>query len=80
MSDHMFGVSRDILKASEIRRRDRICREEGGYGYCQIDESHGTASGGRWLGWFSGPSKGAPFDDGLARRVLARCQGAKDHE
>jgi hypothetical protein len=74
MSEHMFGLTRQKLPVEEIKRRDRICREEGGYGFTQIDESYGTAIGGRWLGWFSGPNHGEPFDGDLARRVLARVE------
>lgn len=67
MSAHMFGVERAKLPKREVQRRDRICRQLGGYGYEQIDESHG---GGRWLGWFSGPNRGEPLDCELARRVM----------
>jgi len=72
MSEYMFGAQRTKVTAREATRRDRICRDEGGYGYSQIDESHGTSAGGRWLGWFSGPNRGEPFDRALAARVLAR--------
>lgn len=72
MSEYLFGTVHHKLSAREVWRRDRICREEGGYGFSQIDESHGTAAGGRWLGWYSGPNRGNPFDQELAARVLAR--------
>lgn len=72
MSDFIFGVERRRVSAREVARRNRVCRAEGGYGYCQVDESHGTASGGRWRGWFRGPNRGEPFDRDLARRVLGR--------
>lgn len=75
MSEHMFGVTRGKLSRDEVKRRDRICRELGGYGFTQIDESHGTAHGGRWIGWFSGPNRGDPFDRVFAREVLE----ATDH-
>jgi hypothetical protein len=71
MSEHMFGVEHRKLSAREVARRDRICRADGGYGYTQIDDSHGTAAGGRWIGWYSGPNRGEPFDRDLAARVLA---------
>lgn len=72
MSEHMFAVERTRLSRREVARRDRICRAEGGYGYTQIDDSHGTAEGGRWIGWYSGPNLGEPHDSAFARRVLAR--------
>jgi len=72
MSEYMFGVTHEKLSARECQRRSRICKAEGGYGYTQIDDSHGTAVGGRWIGWFSAPNLGAPFDKALARRVLER--------
>lgn len=74
MSEHMFGVTRRRLPAAEVKRRDRICRKHGGYGYTQYDESHGTAHGGRWIGWFSGPNRGDPFDRQLAHAVMAEVE------
>jgi hypothetical protein len=72
MSEYHFGVNREKLSGRECTRRDRICRQEGGHGYTQMDESRGTAHGGRWIGWFSGPNRGEPCDSQLASRVLAR--------
>jgi len=72
MSEYLFGVNHHQQSERECRRRSRICQEEGGYGYTQIDDSHGTAEGGRWIGWFSGPNRGEPFDSALSTRVLAR--------
>lgn len=75
MTEHMFGVERRKLPQREVKRRDRICMELGGYGYTQYDESHGTAHGGRWVGWFSGPNRGEPFDSRLSREVLEAVGG-----
>ena len=74
MSEYMFGGPdyNRRFSAAEADRLDRICREEGGHGFTCIDDSHGTAEGGRWIGWFSGPNLGHPFDADLSRRVLAR--------
>ena len=71
MSAFHFGVTRRKLSAREVKRRDRICKRHGGYGYEQYDESHGTAHGGRWIGWFSGPNQGAPWDQRLSMAVLS---------
>jgi hypothetical protein len=76
MSEHMFGVTRHKLSARDVARRDRICREEGGYGYTQVDDS--PAHGNRWIGWFVGPNRGEPFNRQLADRVLARIK-KKEH-
>ena len=67
----MFELTRARLSARESARRHRLCRAESGYGYTQIDDSHGTAAGGRWIGWYSGPNRGEPWDSDLARRVEA---------
>lgn len=71
MAEYTFGVSRRYDRptpAREAQRRDRICRREGGYGWTEIDSGHrGT---GPWLGWYSGPNRGEPFDRQLAARVL----------
>ena len=76
MSEYMFGVTHGKVSRAESARRDRICQDEGGYGYTQMDQSHGTAHGGRWIGWYSGPNRGEPFDRDLAARVRARAERA----
>jgi len=43
--------------------------EEGGTGYTQIKDP-----GQGWIGWYTGPNLGDPFDRDLARRVLARIE------
>ena len=65
-SEYMFGVTHARVSAREAKRRDRICREEGGYGYTWLTEA------GRYTAWYSGPNLGHPFDGDLERRVLAR--------
>lgn len=69
MTEHMFGITKRRLSARDAKRRDTICKREGGYGYTQYDQS--MRGQGDWLGWFSGPDNGRPFTDALARRVLA---------
>ena len=69
MSEHMFGVTREKITQREYDRRNRICIEEGGHGYTEI---HDPGQG--WLGWFSGPNRGEPFDRQLERRVLDRVE------
>lgn len=72
MSEYMFGVIKKKIGIRDSKKLDKICREEGGYGFSQIDDSHGTARGGRWIGWFSGPNLGSPFDGDMGRAVVAR--------
>jgi hypothetical protein len=73
--EYLFGTHKGKLSTRETARRHRICREEGGYGYTQIDNSHGTAlPNGDWIGWFSGPNRGEPFNSDLAQRVMDRVQ------
>lgn len=69
MGEYIFGVrtATTRLPAAEVKRRDRICCEEGGTGYVQIKEPTG-----QWKGWFTGPNLGCPFDRDLAHRVMAR--------
>lgn len=74
MSEYLFGVTRGKVSQREAARRDRICRRHGGYGYTQIDDSHGTQEGGRWIGWYSAPNHGDPFDAKLARAVLSEVE------
>lgn len=77
MNEHTFGVTRRKVTPAEAKRRDRICRRMGGHGYQQVDQSHGTAHGGNWVGWFTGPNRGEPFDSALAREVLAAVENGK---
>jgi hypothetical protein len=75
MSEYMFGVTRKRLSARDVKRRDRICVEEGGTGYQQICDP-----GSGWKGWFTGLNLGSPFDDDLRRRVMSRVRAAGDEE
>lgn len=67
MSEFMFGVSHVPCSEEEACLRDKICKEEGGYGYTYI-----TDPTGKWTGWFAGPNQGNPFDNNLRDRVLSR--------
>ena len=78
MSEYMFGVTRENPGRREAHRWDRICREEGGYGYTELNVGEGETPGvnnGRYQGWFSGPNLGSPFDDRLRDRVMDRIAG-----
>jgi hypothetical protein len=72
MSEFMFGATRRKLTKKEENLRDRICCEEGGYGYTQIKKPTGE-----WIGWFSAPNRGNPFDQRLANRIFARLEKAE---
>lgn len=65
MSEHMWGLTREKPSRSKARELDRICREAGGYGFVEISNAPG------YLGWFSGPNRGHPFDRWLEQRVEA---------
>lgn len=67
MSEYMFGVSYTPCSEEEAELRDKICKEEGGYGYTFITEPNG-----QWKGWYAGPNFGDPFDRDLKNRVLSR--------
>ena len=76
MSEFMWGVlTKPMPTAAEAARWDRICREEGGYGYTEVNRVRGSTPGinsGYYQGWFSGPNRGNPFDQAMAERVAAR--------
>jgi hypothetical protein len=77
MSEYMFGVSYTKPTRKEAKRRDRICREEGGYGLVEVNVRPNEAIGinnGRYQSWFTGPNYGAPFDEDLKRRVMERIE------
>lgn len=70
MSDYMFGIIRGRKPSDErIREMNRICREEGGYGFIWYRDPNGSS-----YGWFTGPNFGNPFDKDLRDRVLKRLE------
>ncbi len=76
MGEYMFSIRYNRPSRKIAKRLDTICREEGGYGYTEVNVTDGDAIGinnGRYQGWFVGPNLGSPFDDDLAKRVKARC-------
>jgi hypothetical protein len=75
MSENTFGLHRGREEEGVVETKDRICREEGGYGYCYAD-----LPGEGWRGWFSAPHRGQPFDRDLARRVLERVEREIDDD
>lgn len=72
MAQHHFAVSRTLLPARTVQRRDSIAREIAGRtaAFVQICE------GGRWLSWASIPNRGEPFDRALAREIEAAWKAA----
>ena len=68
MSEHMFGVTRTKPTQAQIKKLDKICVEEGGYGFTWL------STPGNHIGWFSCRNKGNPFDRDLAERVLKRAR------
>lgn len=72
MSEFMWGVTCSNPGRAKAKKMDRICREEGGYGFQEVNVKEGASPGinnGRYQGWFTGPNHGAPHDGDLARRV-----------
>ena len=69
MAEYMWDVRRDDTRAltdREVRQRDHACKAAGGYGYTYVRMPEGV-----WLGWYSGPNRGYPFDRRLEDRVAA---------
>jgi hypothetical protein len=77
MGKFMWGVSTNKPSRANAKKMDRICREEGGYGFTEInvidDETPGI-NGGRYQGWFAAHNHGEPFNGALARRVADRIE------
>ena len=75
----MFGITHEKPTKAEAARWDRICKEEGGYGFIEVNRRRGEDPGtnhGAYQGWFTGPNLGAPFDQALAVAVEIRIKGA----
>jgi hypothetical protein len=80
---YMFGITHEKPTAAEARRRNRICRAEGGTGYIELNRQHGdvpSVNGGNYQGWYEAPNRGEPFDSDLKRRVLARIATFQEQE
>lgn len=71
----LFGVELfdTRLPLSEVKRRKRICLDNGGLGYasCRTIE-------GQWIGWYIGPNLGSKKNEELASRVLEAVRLAKE--
>jgi len=75
MSEYMWVIGRRKPPRKIARAMDRICREEGGYGFVEFNVREGSkpdTNNGQYLSWLEGPNRGAPFDGDLQRRVTDR--------
>ena len=75
MSEFMWGRITQKPSRAKAKKMDRICREEGGSGFDEVNVTAGFTPGinnGRYQGWFIGPNRGAPYDRDLAKRVSER--------
>lgn len=75
MSEYMWNVTGLKPSLIQAKKMDRICCDEGGYGYTEVNRRRGAAPGinnGQYQGWFSGPNLGSPFDEYLRSRVEER--------
>ncbi len=75
MSEYLWGITHKKPSRKEAARMHAICREEGGYGFVEVNVIKGTVpsiNNGEYAGWFSGPNRGSPFDEDLAMAVSNR--------
>ena len=75
MSEYMFGLLRSKPTRARARQMNRICRQEGGIAFVEVNRKEGTrpeVNHGHYQGWFTAPNRGNPFDVQLAARVRAR--------
>ena len=77
MSEFMWGRITQKPSRAKAKKMDRICREEGGSGFDEVNVTAGFTPGinnGRYQGWFIGPNRGEPHNSDLARRVNERIE------
>lgn len=75
MGEYFWGIRTKKVSRKAATKMHKICIEEGGNGFTEINVAEGRTPGvnsGRYQGWFSGPNRGAPFDQELAMRVDSR--------
>lgn len=66
---HMFNVTRGRQPKNVVNARKSIAREFG----CAYHYIHDPGNG--WIGWYSGPNRGNPFDGDLEGVVKqAECE------
>ena len=70
MSQHMFSVSRNKPSRANARKIESIAKRH----ECTFVEYVDPGSG--YKNWFSGPNRGAPFDDAMARAVMGALRAA----
>jgi hypothetical protein len=71
----MWGITRIAPPRKIVNKLDKICREEGGHGYSEVNRTPDTTPGinnGRYFGWFAAPNLGFPQDRELASRIMDR--------
>ena len=77
MSVFMWGATTQKPSRSRAKKMSRICREEGGDGFDEVNVTDGFTPGvnnGRYQGWFVGPNHGEPHNSDLSRRVKERIE------
>ncbi len=70
MSQHMFSVSRNKPSRVNARKIASIAKRHA----CAFVEYVDPGDG--YKNWFSGPNRGAPFDDAMARAVMSDLRAA----
>jgi len=70
MSQHMFSVSRNKPSRANARKIESIAKRHA----CAFVEY--VDPGSKYQNWFSGPNRGAPFDDTMARAVMSDLRAA----
>lgn len=77
--EFMWGVithaGKRQISAAECKRMDAACKAEGGTGFVYYYDR----AEHRWRGWFTGPNRGNPFDQNLARAVGDRLRNPRDY-
>jgi hypothetical protein len=73
MSVFLFGSGSGEV-SDELLEEVETVLVEAGEEECSLVRYNDPASGPRY--WFSGPNRGAPFDERMARRVFAALEAA----
>lgn len=64
MSEHMYGVSKVRPPRAVAREMEQASKAAGGWGLVEA-----TLPGTGYQRWYTGPNRGFPFDDRLARET-----------
>jgi hypothetical protein len=80
MCQYFFGVTTVKPTRKVAKQMNKICLEEGGYGFDEVNVKAGSAPNinhGNYQGWFCVHNMGNPFNQDIEKRILDKVASLK---